>query len=84
MAARADRVRTHVCYSRPGPADVLGVGYDAPGRLDGENVLRAVGPDAAAYYLCGPLGFMAGMRRGLEDAGVPTERIHQEVFGPAA
>jgi nitric oxide dioxygenase len=39
-------------------------------------------PDGAAYYLCGPLPFMQGIRNVLIDRGVPARDIQYEVFGP--
>jgi len=39
-------------------------------------------PDGAAYYLCGPLPFMQGIRSALIDRGVPARDIQYEVFGP--
>jgi nitric oxide dioxygenase len=39
-------------------------------------------PDGAAYYLCGPLPFMQGIRSALIDRGVPAHDIQYEVFGP--
>ncbi|NJC71951.1 hemin transporter [Planosporangium thailandense] len=33
-------------------------------------------------HLCGPVAFMAGVRRGLVARGVPAENIAYEVFGP--
>ncbi|ALM81680.1 globin domain-containing protein [Bordetella sp. N] len=34
------------------------------------------------FYLCGPLPFMQAQRAALLEAGVPSTRIHREVFGP--
>jgi nitric oxide dioxygenase len=39
-------------------------------------------PDGAAYYLCGPLPFMQGIRSALIERGVPARDIQYEVFGP--
>jgi nitric oxide dioxygenase len=39
-------------------------------------------PEGAAYYLCGPLPFMQGIRSALIDRGVPARDIQYEVFGP--
>jgi nitric oxide dioxygenase len=39
-------------------------------------------PEGAAYYLCGPLPFMQGIRSALVDRGVPARDIQYEVFGP--
>jgi nitric oxide dioxygenase len=39
-------------------------------------------PEGAAYYLCGPLPFMQGIRSALIDRGVAARDIQYEVFGP--
>jgi nitric oxide dioxygenase len=39
-------------------------------------------PNGAAYYLCGPLPFMQGIRSALIERGVPPRDIQYEVFGP--
>jgi nitric oxide dioxygenase len=39
-------------------------------------------PVDAQVYLCGPVPFMRVVRAQLRDAGVPSDRIHYEVFGP--
>jgi nitric oxide dioxygenase len=39
-------------------------------------------PDAAGYYLCGPLPFMQAVRSALIEQGVPPRDIQYEVFGP--
>ncbi len=39
-------------------------------------------PAASEVYLCGPLPFMAGVRRALSERGIDDGRIHYEVFGP--
>ncbi len=36
----------------------------------------------ANVYLCGPLGFMQKQWKALLEAGVPSYRLHREVFGP--
>lgn len=45
--------------------------------------LRANTPFAAAdFYLCGPRPFLRAFVSGLIAAGVPSEQVHYEVFGP--
>ena len=39
-------------------------------------------PQDATCYLCGPVPFMAGVKRALLARGVDADRIHYEVFGP--
>ena len=37
-------------------------------------------PREGDFYLCGPSGFMAALRTGLTAWGVPSARIHSELF----
>jgi ferredoxin-NADP reductase/MOSC domain-containing protein YiiM len=75
------RARSHIRYSAPGPGDRLGVDFDAPGRL-GVPVLAELGvPRDADFYLCGPPAFMVDLPAGLAGWGVPSHRIHTEIFG---
>ncbi|MGO1808870.1 MAG: globin domain-containing protein, partial [Micrococcaceae bacterium] len=50
-----------------------------PGFMDLSDVEL---PAEAQVFMCGPLPFMQIARRTLMQQGVPTERIHYEVFGP--
>jgi ferredoxin-NADP reductase/MOSC domain-containing protein YiiM len=75
------RAHSHIRYSAPGAGDRPGIDFDAPGRL-GAPVLAELGvPRDADFYLCGPAGFMADVPAGLVGWGVPSNRIHSEVFG---
>jgi ferredoxin-NADP reductase/MOSC domain-containing protein YiiM len=76
------RAHSHIRYSAPGPGDRPGVDFDAPGRV-GAPILAELGvPSDADFYLCGPAAFMADLPAGLAGWGVPSNRIHTEVFGP--
>jgi nitric oxide dioxygenase len=68
----------HVWYER-GVDSSLPVDGVHSGVLDLDDVKL---PDAAVYYLCGPLPFMQAVRSGLIDRGVPPRDIQYEVFGP--
>lgn len=39
-------------------------------------------PGNASMYVCGPLPFMKAIRNQAIDAGIPSTKIHYEVFGP--
>ena len=83
LAARCDNIRLHVCYSKPGPADVQGKDFHTSGRLTAD-VLKAVLPsNNYDYYMCGNGSFMKSMYEGLIGWGVPEAKIHYEAFGPA-
>jgi ferredoxin-NADP reductase/predicted pyridoxine 5'-phosphate oxidase superfamily flavin-nucleotide-binding protein len=72
----------HVAYSRPRTEDRAGEHYQSEGRVDGALLERLLPGLDAEYYLCGPVGFMAGIAADLETRGVRPEHIHSESFGP--
>jgi ferredoxin-NADP reductase/MOSC domain-containing protein YiiM len=72
-----------IAYSKPESADRLGKDFDIVGNLDLASLQRLGIPAEAEFYLCGPTGFLADMRRDLASLGVPPDAVHQEVFGPA-
>ncbi len=82
LVAQNEALHKHIFYSRPDDIDVQGRDFDATGRITAEDIiaLRA-GPDAR-YLLCGPAAFLADLRSGLEAAGVPSDHILFETFGP--
>ena len=63
---------------------VLGVDYDAEGRINADLFRQTLPFDAYDFYMCGPPPFMQGLYDQLSDIGVPDERIHAEAFGPAS
>jgi ferredoxin-NADP reductase/MOSC domain-containing protein YiiM len=81
LLAKLARGHRCVCYSHPGPGEVQGRDYDAPGRLS-ESVLAGLGlPGDADAYLCGPTAFMADMSAALVGLGIDRARVHTEIFG---
>ncbi|GAB3347760.1 globin domain-containing protein [Modestobacter lapidis] len=68
----------HVWYERDTDS-TLPVDGVHEGQMDLDDVTL---PDAAAYYLCGPLPFMKAVRTALLERGVPPRDIQYEVFGP--
>jgi ferredoxin-NADP reductase/MOSC domain-containing protein YiiM/ferredoxin len=76
-------VRTHVCYSRPGPDDREGRDFDNTGRLTASLLAELEPPRSAEAYLCGPAAFMEEISAGLAAMGIEASRIHTEPFGPA-
>ncbi|GHF07833.1 phenylacetic acid degradation protein [Amycolatopsis deserti] len=69
----------HVLSREPREAELF------TGRLDGEKLsaLLALIPDVSAvghWWLCGPFGMVTVAQERLRAAGVPTARIHQELF----
>jgi ferredoxin-NADP reductase/MOSC domain-containing protein YiiM len=73
-----------VAYSRPGPDDVCGRGFDAAGRITLETITAAGIPVDADYYICGPDRFMKDLSASLIARGTPPEQVAMEAFGAAA
>ncbi|MEV4418581.1 globin domain-containing protein [Patulibacter sp. NPDC049589] len=72
-ARRLSNATLHTWYEQDRDDDAL------PGRMDLGDV--EIDPGSIAY-ICGPLPFMRGVRLQLLRAGVQSERIFYEVFGP--
>jgi ferredoxin-NADP reductase/MOSC domain-containing protein YiiM/ferredoxin len=83
LLASLPNVRTHVCYSRPGPDDLQGRDFDGTGHLTPSLLADLEPPRDAEAYLCGPTPFMEGISAGLAAMGIDAARIHTEPFGPA-
>lgn len=75
-----DVVNKHVAYSSPKVEDI---DHDSAGRVS-DSLLKDIigdGMDQAEFYLCGPIGFMADIRDGLERIhGVDSKLIYTEAF----
>ncbi|GGB67424.1 pyridoxamine 5'-phosphate oxidase family protein [Shewanella inventionis] len=78
-----DKLQQIIYYSEPDKNDVIGQDYDIKGRITAEDLIGICAEPSAHYLLCGPLTFIAELQRGLEAAGVSTDRIHFETFGSA-
>ena len=72
---------TYVAYSKPGPNDLVGKDYDAPGHLNVPGLKQLGVPRDADFYLCGPSSFLSNILASLKDWGVPASRVHTEIFG---
>lgn len=80
LLARLPQARSHIQYSWPEAADLMGVNFDATGRLS-VTVLEELGvPREADFYLCGPAAFLEDFTAGLEAWGVASDRIRSEIF----
>jgi ferredoxin-NADP reductase/MOSC domain-containing protein YiiM/ferredoxin len=83
LLASLPNVRAHVCYSRPGPNDHEGRGFDSTGRLTASLLSELEPPRDAEAYMCGPTPFMEEISASLAAMGIEAARIHAEPFGPA-
>jgi ferredoxin-NADP reductase/MOSC domain-containing protein YiiM len=83
LLAGLPNVHVHVCFSRPGDADVEGRDFDQAGRLSAAWLSELEPPRDADAYVCGPAPFMDEVSAGLAAIGLEAARIHTEPFGPA-
>jgi ferredoxin-NADP reductase/ferredoxin len=81
LLASLPNARSHVCFSRPEPADEPGRDYDTSGRFSAELLRGLDLPHDAEAYLCGPAGFLVDVTAALIEVGVARSRIHSEIFG---
>jgi len=83
LADAHPNIKATTFYVDPRPGDRLGDDYDHEGLIT-VDWLRANTPlNEAGYYLCGPRPFLRAFVGGLALAGVRSNRIHYEFFGPA-
>lgn len=74
-------LRQRVFYSQPDADDLARCDSSVTGRITAPDLIGLqAGPDTR-YMLCGPSRFLADLRTGLEDLGVPADHIYFETFG---
>lgn len=85
VATKHKNVNTKVFLDSADEGDVKGTDYDFASELDLKALDAAkdlfVENAEAEYYICGPEEWMMGVRKGLEEMGVPRARMHLELFG---
>jgi len=70
-------------YSDPRRGDVLGKTFDVKGFISIDWLKSNTPLDTSDIFLCGPKPFLRALVAALSRAGVPSDRIHYEFFGPA-
>lgn len=82
LAANYPNVRLRLCFSAPRPKD-LQHPASYHGRVD-VGLLRTELPLKPFHFLvCGPAALLESVVTGLDEWGVPANRIHYEAFGPS-
>jgi ferredoxin-NADP reductase/MOSC domain-containing protein YiiM len=81
LLALLPRARSRVWYSRPDPADRVGVDHDDLGHVTADAIAATGVPIDSEFYLCGPPAFMDALRAGMDALGVSPARVHTEMFG---
>lgn len=70
-------------HQTPLADEVSGQDYDQAGLITDEWLLANTPVNDADYYICGPRPFLRAAFAALSLAGVASDRIHYEFFGPA-
>ena len=83
LAAAYQNIKATTFYVEPRLEDRQGQDYDHRGLISVEWLQANTPLDEAGYYLCGPRPFLRAFVGGLALAGVRSNRIHYEFFGPA-
>ena len=83
LLASLPNVRSHVCYSRPGPHDLEGRDFDSAGRLTASLLAELEPPRDAEAYLCGPAPFMDEISAGLAAIGLDAVTHPHRAVRPA-
>ncbi len=79
LLASLPRAHEHIFYSVAVPADDQRSGASA-GRITEDGLRRLDIPADASAYVCGPPAFMAEIPPALVSLGIPSDRIHSELF----
>lgn len=83
LAEAYPNIEAATFYVEPRPEDQRGHDYDHEGLITMEWLQANTPLEEAGYYLCGPKPFLRAFVSGLALAGVRSNRIHYEFFGPA-
>ncbi|QZP09093.1 NO-inducible flavohemoprotein [Caenibius sp. WL] len=83
LAARGKAVRVTDFHQTPLADEVAGRDYDIAGIITDEWLVSETPVAEADYYICGPRPFLRHAVSALSLAGVSSDRIHYEFFGPA-
>ncbi|MFW6059293.1 MAG: 2Fe-2S iron-sulfur cluster-binding protein [Phycisphaeraceae bacterium] len=84
LAAEGHNVNLHICYSDPTDDDIEGRDYHHAERVSMDLLQRLLPSNNYDFYICGPAPMMSDLVNGLEEWGVPEQRVHYEAFGPAS
>ncbi|WP_019378899.1 NO-inducible flavohemoprotein [Virgibacillus halodenitrificans] len=72
-------VESYIVYDKPCEGDAC----DKVGYIDAEWLKEILPTNDAAFYFCGPKGFMRAAYQNLKKYQVEDQDIHFEIFGPA-
>ncbi len=81
--AKEKAIRVVDFHQTPLVGEVAGEDYDEAGLISDTWLITNTPVGEADYYICGPRPFLRGAVSALSLAGVASDRIHYEFFGPA-
>lgn len=83
LGSRGKAVHITDFHQSPLADEIEGRDFDAAGIITDEWLVANTPVREADYYICGPRPFLRHAVATLSLAGVPSDRIHYEFFGPA-
>jgi nitric oxide dioxygenase len=83
LATGAKAIQVVDFHQTPLADEVAGRDFDVAGIITDEWLVNNTPVSEAHYYICGPRPFLRHAVSTLSLAGVPSDRIHYEFFGPA-
>ncbi|MFC2252291.1 NO-inducible flavohemoprotein [Labrys portucalensis] len=83
LASRGKAVRVTDFHQTPLADETAGRDYDLAGLITDGWLIANTPASEADYYICGPRPFLRAAVSALSLAGVRSDRIHYEFFGPA-
>ncbi|KAH6633441.1 flavohemo protein [Boeremia exigua] len=83
LAKEKSNLHTVFFSSSPEEGEVQGQDYDVAGRVSLSSVGKVLftDNDKTLYFTCGPEQFMLDIEAQLKTYGIPSERVHMELFG---
>lgn len=82
LATMRAGVRVRIFYEEESRGDRPGVDHDQVSRITAGAIRANLPAGDAAFYYCGPIGFMTATEAALDSLGVPVNRRHSEAFAP--
>jgi nitric oxide dioxygenase len=79
ICSKHANVKSYTVYGEPAEGEHC----DKTGYIDYEWLHSIIPTNDAAFYFCGPKGFMRAAYQNLSKLNVADSDIHYEVFGPA-
>lgn len=81
VTTTCEQVKTYTVYENPTEEDAGK--FDKSGFIDTDFLNKVLPSNDAAFYFCGPKGFMRAMYQNLKVIGTAESDIHFEIFGPS-